>query len=199
MRGISMLAIAALIALGGCGGGGDKKSSGDSSKAQTSAGPQATATSPAGKTTEAPQKALAASDGTIDSKAVRMEIVELKRSGASTVLNLRLTTKGTGLGAQVNSTFDDGLFQKLKSSDNPTNGGDTMDGISLVDSKNRKRYLVGRDSDNACVCDSGLGSAFVTSDSPLLLSATFGAPPGDVTAVDVVVPRFGTFKDVPLS
>jgi len=58
---------------------------------------------------------------------------------------------------------------------------------------NRKKYLVGRDAQNLCTCDSDLGSAFVGADAPITLSATFGAPP-DVRAVDVFVPRFGTFK-----
>jgi hypothetical protein len=192
-----MLAILALLALGGC-GGGDKKSSGSSGKTETTASPQATATTPAGKPAAAPEKALAGRAGTIDGKAVQLEIVQLKRSGESTALTLRLRKQTTG-GAQVAGTFDDGLFEKLKNSDNSVAGGNTLDGISLIDSKNRKRYLVGRDSNNACVCDVDLSTAFVYPDSPLLLSATFGAPPADVTSVDVVVPKFGTFKDVPLS
>jgi hypothetical protein len=32
----------------------------------------------------------------------------------------------------------------------------------------------------------------------MTLSATFAAPPPDVAAVDVEIPRYGTFKDVPL-
>jgi hypothetical protein len=32
----------------------------------------------------------------------------------------------------------------------------------------------------------------------MTLSATYGAPPQDVHAVDVVVPHFGTFANVPL-
>jgi hypothetical protein len=192
-----MLAILALLALAGC-GGSDKKSSGGSGSTKTTAGPQATATSPGGKPAAAPEKALAARTGTIDGEAVQLEIVELKRGGDSTALTLRLSKQASG-GAQVGGTFDDGLFEKLKNSDNSIAGGNTLDGISLIDSKNRKRYLVGRDSNNACVCDVDLSSAFVYPDSPLLLSASFGAPPADVTSVDVAVPRFGTFKDVPLS
>lgn len=78
-------------------------------------------------------------------------------------------------------------------------GDSRLDGVSLVDAKNRKRYLVARDSKGDCVCDAGLGSKFVEGGAPLTLSATFGAPPEDVEALDVVIPSFGTFKDVPLS
>ena len=196
MRRTSMLAVVALLALGGCGGGDDKKSSGAS---KTSAGPEATATSPGGEKTKAPVKALAGNSGTIDGKPVRVEIVQLKRSGETSVLTLRLLAEGQTDGAQVAGTFDDGTIEKLKNTDNPTAATNTLDGISLIDTKNRKRYLVGRDSNGVCACDIGLSNAFVNADSPLVLSATFGAPPADVTAVDVLVPRFGTFKDVPLS
>ncbi len=77
-------------------------------------------------------------------------------------------------------------------------GGDTLDDIYLVDGANRKKYLVGRDAQNLCTCDTDLGRGFISAGAPLTLSATFGAPPPDVRAVDVFVPRFGTFKDVPL-
>ncbi len=96
-------------------------------------------------------------------------------------------------------TLDDGIIDKLANTENPTAGANTLDGISLIDSKNRKRYLVGRDSNGACACDRDLGTAFVNADSPVALSATFGAPPPDVTSMDILVPQFGTFKDAPLS
>ena len=49
------------------------------------------------------------------------------------------------------------------------------------------------------MCDSNLGAQFVGDGTTTVLSATYGAPPADVKAMDVVVPRFGTFKDVPIS
>ena len=82
--------------------------------------------------------------------------------------------------------------------DVPGHERDTVDGVSLIDANNRKRHLVGRDAGGACVCDNGLSGTFVESGSPVVLSATFGAPPPDVQVMDVVIPKFGTFKDVAL-
>jgi hypothetical protein len=48
-------------------------------------------------------------------------------------------------------------------------------------------------------CSSDLGSSFVKTDGPAVFSATFAAPPPDVTAVDVYIPHAGTFKNVPIS
>jgi hypothetical protein len=132
----------------------------------------------------------------MDQKQVTLEIVELKRSGGTSALTIRVSARAGASGAQVAQTFDDGLSEKLKDA---TDSGDTLDGISLVDSKNRKRYLVGRDANGHCVCDSNLSNAFANEDAPVILSATFAAPPPDVRAMDVVVPKFATFKDVPVS
>ncbi len=197
------LLLTGLVALGGC--GGSDKNDKQSSKTTQSApsGAQSTSTSPGGKVVATPEKAIASRDGSVDSKPVKLEIVQLKRSGGTSALSFRLselTSTGDSSGlAQVASTFDDGILEKEKNTDDPTVGGDSLDGVSLIDSKNRKRYLVARDSNNACVCDGDLGNAFVRQDAPLVLSATFAAPPADVSSMDVVVPHFGTFKDVPVS
>lgn len=137
--------------------------------------------------------------GSIDGESVSLELIELDRSGDTTVLNLRVAALGeteSSIGGQISDTFDDGVAQ---GDDDAELDGSTLDGISLIDSQNRRRYLVARDSTDTCVCDGNLGGAFVEQGAPLTLSATFGAPPEDVEAVDVVVPSFGTFRDVPLS
>jgi hypothetical protein len=189
-------ALLVLVAVAGCGGGDDKKAS---SKPAQATAKQSTSTSPSGKVVAAPEKAIASRDGSMDNKPVKLEITELKRSGATTALTFRLTATKSDDSAQVAQTFDDGIDQKIKNSPNQFAGGSTLDGISLIDSKNRKRYLVGRDETGACVCDGDLSTAFANSDAPVLLSATYAAPPPDVRAVDVVIPHFGTFKDVPIS
>jgi hypothetical protein len=98
--------LASLVALAGC-GGGDKSDKQSSKPAQT-AQKQTTATSPSGKAVAAPEKALATRAGTVDQKPVILEVVELKRSNDTSVLNIRLTAKNADDGAQVASTFDDG-------------------------------------------------------------------------------------------
>jgi len=190
-RYIAILLLAG-AALGGCGG--------STTKTVTAAAPPPTAAATTPSQTAAPPppsgSAAASRAGVVDAKPVTLEIVGARRSGLTTVLSLRLTTTSSG-DLQVNTTFDDGIAQKSRSPDASTDS-DSLDGIYLIDSGNAKKYLVARDSQNNCVCSSNLGSSFVRSSGPLLLSATFAAPPPTVKMVDVFVPTFGTFKDVPL-
>jgi hypothetical protein len=192
----------ALLAAG-CGG-----SSGDTKTVTVAPAPTFTgqATTPSGTATTpaaSSAPALAAREGNVNDIPVRLEIIELKRSGSTVALSLRLSTTSDRR-AQVADTFDDGIFQatgKNRVSDNPTaevRNADSVDGIALIDAKNARKHLVGRDAEGNCLCDVDLGRGFVTSDGPLLLSATFGAPPADVQAMDVFVPHYGTFKNVPL-
>ena len=212
---ITGLIVAAALGAAGCGGGDDRKSdqpreSSGTGQALEGAGESTTTGGDLGETAPGPesepddhaaQGALGSRDGQIDGDAVRLAITELDRSGSTTALTFELTVGEARAGedepsAQVAQTFDDGLSD--------VDGGkgqdsSTVDGVSLVDAANRKRYLVARDSAGVCVCDGELSGTFVKPGAPVVLSATFGAPPADVEAVDVVIPKFGTFKDVPLS
>lgn len=187
------------VVLAGCGGSSETKTvtvGATSTAAPETTSGAAAATGPTGATT-AP--AIASRQGNVDGVATTFEIAGLARAGGTTTLTIRLSTSEEGTRAQVAGSFDDGIFQKSTARDaNSIIGGQTLDGVYLVDGKNRKKYLVGRDADNLCTCDTELSDAFVTSKAPVTLSAVFGAPPDDVRAVDVFVPRFGTFKDVPL-
>ncbi len=201
--------LALALVAGGCGGGDDEdrpSSANDDRTSQSTEGVDALGGSreeaPAEPSGEEPTsgETIAARDGQIDDDAVRLEITELRRSGATTALTFELSVNEARAGetdasAQIGTTFDDGLSV----SDGKGQDSFTTDGISLIDSANRKRYLVARDSEGVCVCDGQLVSTFVEPAGPVLLSATFGAPPADVETVDVVIPKFGTFKDVPLS
>lgn len=188
------------VVIAGCGGSGSTKTV----TVGTSAARSGTTTAPASTTgARAPASTgpvLASRDGLVDKQPVTLQIAELKRSGSTTALTLRVQEgPGAGTTAQVAETFDDGLFEKQTGNGATSiSGGSSLDGVFLIDAKNRKKYLVGRDPTGACACESNLSTAFVGKSAPLLLSATFGAPPADVRAVDVFVPHFGTFKDVPL-
>jgi hypothetical protein len=194
------LVLVALLSLSGCMGDDEKKPSGKAGgKTETSASGQSTATSPGGEKVEVPEEAIASRDGAISGTPVKLELLQLKRGGETSVLTFRIATVG-GDEVQIGEIFDDGANQEIEgaaTADSPVNTT-SMDGITLVDTQNRKRYLVGRDSKNACACESDLGGVFLGSD-PVILSATYAAPPEDVSAMDVLVPRFGTFKDVPVS
>ncbi len=145
---------------------------------------------------------IASREAQMDGVPVRLEITDLVRSGSTTALTFELSVAEsrageTDAGPSISQTFDDGTVGEIdgEKGQEPF----TVDGISLIDTTNSKRYLVARDSEGVCVCESDLSSANVEPGSPKALSATFGAPPADVDAVDIVIPNFGTFKNVPLS
>lgn len=196
---VGLLLVCVVIA--GCGGSGSTKTvTVGSSAAQSGTTTAPASTTGAGAPASKTGPALASRDGLVDKQPVTLQIAELKRSGSTTALTLRLQEgPGAGTTAQVAGTFDDGLFEKQTGNGATSiSGGSSLDGVFLIDAKNRKKYLVGRDPTGACACESNLSTAFVGKSAPLLLSATFGVPPPDVRAVDVFVPHFGTFKDVPL-
>jgi hypothetical protein len=193
------------LGLGAC-GSDDESGGGDAEPAAATSGEQGAGSSTTPATTPAPAPApdaaepLATREGSIEGDAVTAEIVALKRSGATLVLNFRLraTQPDADINAQVASNLANDIFED-KPGTKQALPSDNLDGITLVDTKNRKRHLVARDANNTCVCSTGLGSVFVRGDAPVNLSATFGAPPADVKALDVTIPSFGTFTDVPLS
>jgi hypothetical protein len=132
----------------------------------------------------------------VDGKSVRLAITQLMRTGATTSLGIRFTTY-SGYSATMAAALDDGETQPIRNSNSRENGS-SLDGIYLIDRAHAEKYLVARDPDNRCICDAGLANTGVNVGAPLNLSATYAAPPPSVHAVDVVVPRFGTFANVPL-
>ena len=76
--------------------------------------------------------------------------------------------------------------------------GDAADGLQLVDGKNAKLYLVASDGQGRCLCSRNLSNLFLDYGNPVPLSASFAAPPADITAVQVRIPGFGTVKNVPV-
>lgn len=187
-----LLCACALASLTGCGGGGGSDTS---AKAGATA---STPTAPAPVKPGAPAKAIAGMDGTVDGKPARLDILALTRSGATSQLTLRLSNTNPDAASapiQIADTFDDSVNETPEHPNAPF----TVDGVSLVDNVNRKRYLVARDTQGQCVCDGDLSKTFVKPQQSVNLSATFGAPPGTVRTVNVFVPKFGTFRNVPVS
>lgn len=132
---------------------------------------------------------------------VRVELYQLRRKDGFVTVNLRMTNtgpEGAGHRWQIADEF---------AGDTP---GHTMAGVSLVDRKNRKQYLVARtpgdgaggagsNDQDRYLASLQLASVFVQPGQSVNLYATFGAPPDDVRAVDVVVPSVPVFDNVPLS
>jgi hypothetical protein len=115
----------------------------------------------------------------------RAEAVELKRDG----------TGGVTLTLKIYNDRDkeDSLACALRAG-----GGDCGDvsGIYLVDSLNKKRHLVMRDSDGKCICTDTLNK--VGPKGEVTVWAKFAAPPTDIAAITVVVPLFLPLDGVPV-
>ena len=73
-----------------------------------------------------------------------------------------------------------------------------VSGVSLIDGRNSKRYLAAHDSKDHCVCSSTIGVR-IKPNTSYQLSATFAAPPSDVTSVQLDIPGVGTLSDVPVN
>jgi hypothetical protein len=175
------------LALAGCGSG------------RTVTVTRLTATTPSGSATTvtSSQPPLATRDGGIDGKPAALAILTLKRSGQTVELTIAVSTTSTSQ-VQIGEAFDDGIGETVGGGSTVA-GLFTMDGVYLVDTTNAKKYPVGRDPSGQCLCETNLNNAFVTAGAPLVLSATFGAPPPTVSRVNVSIPNFGTFVNVPLS
>ena len=141
-------------------------------------------------------RVIASRTGAISDFPARLEITHLERTGDTTSLSIRLTSEDPVMAPYLGGSLDDGQTQPIRGSGSEENG-DSVDGVYLLDRAHGRKYLVARDPEGRCICDAGIGDMRV-SDSSVTLSATYGAPAPDVHAVDVVVPRFGTFANVPL-
>jgi hypothetical protein len=126
-------------------------------------------------------------------RKVTLRLYPVLRDGATSHVNLTLSSPVERTsGVQVGELLADGDYNASDKS------GLAADGIQLVDGKNAKLYLVASDGRGQCLCSRDLSSVFLSLNAPVLFSATFAAPPPDVTQVDVRIPNFGTVKNVPV-
>lgn len=142
---------------------------------------------------------VAEREGRFGDIPVTVELAPLRRRGGVVDLELRLVGRGADVTVDTDGTFDDGVAQHLTDPHAyQYEFMDSLDGVGLVDGVHGQRYAPARDHFNRCVCDRDIGEVTISRRHPVALSATFGAPPPDVQAVDVIIPRFGTIPDVPL-
>lgn len=200
-----LLGVATLLVVGGCGGDEEEPTSTSSAAETTASEEEVTTTEEESTDTteeeppEEPEE-LASRRANISGSAIELSIVELARSGETTDLTISLSfadEEDSSSGAQIAGTFDDGNSQEVER--DPGAGARSLDGITLLDGVNKQLYLVARDESGQCVCDVNLSQTFIDPGAPTVLSATFGAPPEDVESIDVMIPNFGTFRDVPIS
>jgi hypothetical protein len=128
-----------------------------------------------------------------DGVPVTLTMYPVVRSGTTSSVNFTLSSTGEEGGKlQVADMLSDGDYESSDFS------GHAADGLSLVDTKNSKLYLVASDGKGTCLCSRQLAGVFLSENLPVVFSATFGAPPSDVTTVDVRIPTFGTVRNVPV-
>ncbi|MBG0816166.1 hypothetical protein [Planomonospora sp. ID82291] len=186
MRAKSAVTAAALaLTVAGCGFGPDPA---DVPKERVELASSA-GNAPAEEATAPPDKVLAARESSLDQHRFRVEVVQFARRDRFVNLTFTATvTEGdSALGWQVNNAF----------SAVPKQNAD-VDGVFLIDVKNAKKHLVAQDSAGGCVCSRITGSLFLKKGDGAVFSATFAAPPADVTSMDVHIPNVGTLADVPL-
>lgn len=200
-RGPLLAAAGALALLAGCGTTGGARTvtvraDATTPAETTQAGTRSTAAVEQRPTPTRTDTVVASRKGAIATEPVLLQIVEFRRSRTTVALSLRLSTTVDET-VTIRDTFDNGLEDKSTGGEASTSAN-SLDGIYLVDGEHGRRYLVGRDAQNHCACDDGLGLQGLSKDAPVNLSAIFGAPPPSVKTVDLFIPRFGTFKDLPL-
>ena len=128
-----------------------------------------------------------------DGRTLTLEVYPVLRAGAVSHLNLAISAPGSGTDTvSLRALLSDG---NASTSDRAPF---TADGLQLVDGRNGKLYLVASNGQGQCLCSRELSIVRAGESSPVLISATFAAPPPDVTTVDVRIPSFGTVTGVPV-
>ncbi|MFT3861376.1 hypothetical protein [Micropruina sp.] len=97
------------------------------------------------------------------------------------------------------SIFSDGLTATVPGSDAEVPGDlRTADGVFLIDTVNKRRYLPARDAQGVCLCSSNPRWQLLERGSSMPFSATFRAIPEGIDLVNVSIPGAGTFVKVPV-
>jgi hypothetical protein len=151
---------------------------------------------PAAPPSESFASVLGSSQSGFDDVALRLDLLDVRR-GETTV---SITFAVTNLEDEDDEDAEDWTVANAFSGEasilNDRYG--TLAGISIIDTQNARRYPVLFDENEECLCDSGLLGRIVDAGNTSRFTATTGAPPSDVTEVDVQIPGFGTFSAIPL-
>lgn len=162
------------------------------SETQPGSTPTAGATNPTPAPTPAAtgDSPVAERAGSVEGQRTTLAVYPIARSGSLVDVRMTLTVDPAGSAVFLGQSFGDSPTRSVQKSDD-------VAGVKLVDGRNRKVHLVARGTDRVCVCSNVRGLR-AEPGVPIELAATFGAPPVDVTSLDVLVPNFGTLRDVPV-
>lgn len=140
---------------------------------------------------EPPEQPVATRPAALLKVKVRGSLYPVQRTGDMATVNLFIESQNP------DETFK--IFGAL-SDNNPETSSkneDAADGLRLIDPAARKAYLPATTADGSCMCTPD-GQAVDFGDSSEWVTVVFAAPPATTTKVDVFVPRFGTFNNVPI-
>lgn len=175
----AMLSSTLILALSACGGDGEKKDSSSLSSAPAgSKGGDKASTAPE-KAPSTPSEPIAMVRG---DSGVEMSVFSARRDegGFLTVDGEIKNTGSEGFTAPVQWS---GMEQSVAAT------GRSFAGMTLVDSKGKKRYYVLRDTDNRPLTTYAY-SSFIKAGDALPFFAQFPAPPADTTQVALQFPGF---------
>src|SRR5256885_9121288 len=132
-------------------------------------------------------KSIATADG--ETPDTRAEIIELKRtSGDQLMLRFMIVNESSKPFHFSERLADPALSGKDHS---------TIGGVHLLDTTNKKKHFVLRDSEGNCVCSRKLGD--IAAQSRMTVWARFPAPPEGTQKISIVIPRFVPVDDVPIT
>lgn len=185
------LALAAALLAAGCTGGNDNTAGREPGTPTEAGGTGHGRPAEPGKVV-ATREVQLPGNGAGEIIPIKVELYGLRRDQGFVTVRVRMTNLATDpdLDWQVSSVF--------MADAEPLNSGSAFAGVYLLDKKNRKQYLVARNANKEYLASTDLGAVFVEPKMATELFATFGAPPEDVSTVDVVIPKIPVFEDVPL-
>jgi hypothetical protein len=132
-------------------------------------------------------KSIATAEG--ETPDMRAEIIELKRtSGDQLMLRFMIVNESS-----KPFNFSDRLADPALSGKDHSSVG----GVHLIDTTNKKKHFVLRDSEGNCVCSRKLGD--IAAQGRMNLWARFPAPPVATQKISIVIPRFVPVDDVPIT
>jgi hypothetical protein len=134
---------------------------------------------------------LVSAESAIGQLPVLLEINSVRRSGRTITLGFSVTNNGDR-SWQVADAFQGPSREDVRV-------GHTLAGIAIIDAVNARRYPVLFDEAGQCACDENLAGRFIDAGETGRFYAVTGAPPPDVTLVDIHIPGFGALTDVPVT
>ena len=150
--------------------------------------PRSVEPSPSTAPTDQP---VAVRPGSINEIRVKTSVFPVRRSGQTVSVNVLIESRDTGEPFILRGELNDGDLDVVSDS------RDAVDGLRLIDTKNKKMHLPATTGDGVCACTPADDRGW-KSETAVWVSVVFAAPPADVTAVDVSVPGFGTVANVPV-